>query len=610
MTAKKLLLYFAILLCQLVCAQHNVVELNEVVVSDRQLRKHSSSKSVLQISDSIIDNNNPSLSSLLNYNSTIYFKESGSGMVSSPSFRGTTAQQTAVIWNGININSQFNGQTDFNSVPTSGYSDISIRAGGGSAIYGSSAIGGSIHLNNEVSFGKTFSNEFTFSYGSFNTFAAQYDLKASTDRLSIGANFSRNSSDNDFEFVNGLGANTNGQFYNNNLSTSIGYRINNGNTLRFFSNIYDSRRHFSLLTPTDNKTRYEDFNVRNLVEWITLSGAFSSIVKAAFIVEEYKYFESLDTTDHDGGTAETIVTKYDGSYSFGNKMVLNGIAEYTSTSGRGTDITSQQRNIGALSLLLKHQVTDRMLYEISIRKEAAKTYQSPFLFAAGAKHDVLKWYSIRANISRNFRIPTFNDLYWSDGGNSELMPETSYQGEIGNDFTFKNGKLTINGYYIKIEDMIQWLPGTTTSWLPRNVNKVNSYGGEVLLSMSRKIGANNLSANATYAYTISENEATGFQLIYVPFHKATASIGYNRNRLSATAQMLFTGEAFTRSDNNTRYNVDSFIVSNLSAEYNFGSTKPLKIGLRLMNLFNEDYQLMIRREAPGRNFNLYLNFNI
>ena len=84
-------------------------------------------------------------------------------MVSSPSFRGTTAQQTAVVWNGININSQLLGQTDFNTVSTRGYNSIAVKAGGGSVVYGSGAIGGTIHLNNDLKFKKTFKNRHIFS---------------------------------------------------------------------------------------------------------------------------------------------------------------------------------------------------------------------------------------------------------------------------------------------------------------------------------------------------------------------------------------------------------------------------------------------------------------
>src|SRR5688572_2660398 len=40
----------------------------------------------------------------------IYFRNYGSGMLSSISLRGTSSQHTAVLWNGININSFSLGQ--------------------------------------------------------------------------------------------------------------------------------------------------------------------------------------------------------------------------------------------------------------------------------------------------------------------------------------------------------------------------------------------------------------------------------------------------------------------------------------------------------------------
>ena len=131
------------------------------------LRKFSNSQRLLTLNDSIIQKNQASLTSLLNYNSVIYFKENGLGMISSPSFRGSTAQQTAVIWNGININSQLNGQTDFNLINTRDFNNIIVQAGGSSAIYGSSAVGGSIHLNSNIKFNQLFHNELHINHGSF-----------------------------------------------------------------------------------------------------------------------------------------------------------------------------------------------------------------------------------------------------------------------------------------------------------------------------------------------------------------------------------------------------------------------------------------------------------
>ena len=88
--------------------------LPEVVVSDTALRDFSKGNAVQKVKDSVIARSVNTLTQVLQQESVIYFRENGPGGVSSPSLRGTSAQQTAVVWNGININSQLNGQTDFN----------------------------------------------------------------------------------------------------------------------------------------------------------------------------------------------------------------------------------------------------------------------------------------------------------------------------------------------------------------------------------------------------------------------------------------------------------------------------------------------------------------
>ncbi|RZJ30427.1 MAG: TonB-dependent receptor, partial [Flavobacterium sp.] len=254
MNLKKYLLFCFLLLCQLICAQNDSINrLDEVEVSDRQLQNFSNTQTVTKLNDSVLRRNRPSLTALLNYNSTIYFKEYGPGMVSSPSFRGTSAQQTAVIWNGININSQFNGQTDFNTITATDFDNIAIRAGGGSVLYGSSAIGGSIHLNSALRFGKRFENDVRAEFGSFNTIGFNYKVTAGTEKFAVQASVSRNSSNNDFELPSGR-RNANGKFYNTSYNTVIGFRIDQKNSIKWFSYAFDGNRHFSLISPSDTKT--------------------------------------------------------------------------------------------------------------------------------------------------------------------------------------------------------------------------------------------------------------------------------------------------------------------------------------------------------------------
>ena len=64
-------------------------------------------------------------------------------MVSSP-LSEELQQQTAFVWNGINVNSMFLAQGDINNLNLLGYDHLAIKSGGGSVLYGSGAIGGTI----------------------------------------------------------------------------------------------------------------------------------------------------------------------------------------------------------------------------------------------------------------------------------------------------------------------------------------------------------------------------------------------------------------------------------------------------------------------------------
>jgi len=90
-------------------------KIDTVFISDKKLNESVHFQKVINLSDNI-HKNTSNLSETLRFSTPLYIKENGRGMVSSPSFRGTTAQQTAFIWNGININSLFLGQGDINNI--------------------------------------------------------------------------------------------------------------------------------------------------------------------------------------------------------------------------------------------------------------------------------------------------------------------------------------------------------------------------------------------------------------------------------------------------------------------------------------------------------------
>ena len=596
--------------CQMLCAQQDPIALHEVVISDVPLGKFSTSQNVLTLSDSVISRNGASLSDLLRFNTPVYLKENGYGMVSSPAFRGTTAQQTAVVWNGININSQFNGQADFGAFSTTDFESISVRSGGGSPIYGSGAVGGTVHLANTFRFGDLFDHQVRLAYGSFETFNGAYKLRASNAKFSFSGGVSRNQSRNDYPWTGYKNnrKNENGQFYNTGMHAALGYRTG-AHFLRLYSQTFDAERHFSVVMPSDTKTKYRELATRNLLEWQWFGGRFTSTAKVAFLSERYRYFEFIDRPEHSFGDVRTMLARYDLGYSVGEKLTLNAVVDFTQHNGSGSDILSQHRQIGSAALLVKHRPTARFGYELTVRKEATGNYDSPLLFSVGADVAPLRWYWFAVNVSRNFRIPTFNDLYWYQGGNPNLQPETSYQFEATNEFTRGGFKLTATAFQMQIRNMIRWLPGDGGWFDPQNTNSVLINGAEAALEYTRKIGRHRVVLRGTYAYTDSRNRETKKQLIYVPYHKATAAVAYSWTRFSVAYQHAYNGFVYTQSDNNPLRTVALSNVSNVMADFGLGPQRAIRLGVKALNVWNQAYESVAGRAMPGRHYMTYLTFN-
>jgi len=207
-----LVVFFVLCASKGVAQDTPTIILDEVVLSDARVQQFSEGIKVRVLSDSVLVRSKPLLTDALLYNSSIYFRENGYGMVSSASFRGTGAQQTAVIWNGVNINSQLTGQTDFNTIIAQGFDQITIRSGGGSSQYGSGAIGGSIHLNNRLPFNQKGTHEVALGYGSFDTRSLRYKTTSGTENFSVNFGVNYLASDNDYKYLDTDRKNENGEF--------------------------------------------------------------------------------------------------------------------------------------------------------------------------------------------------------------------------------------------------------------------------------------------------------------------------------------------------------------------------------------------------------------
>jgi iron complex outermembrane receptor protein len=327
----------------------------------------------------------------------------------------------------------------------------------------------------------------------------------------------------------------------------------------------------------------------------------------AYLTESYKYFANIEKRDFSGSEVNSILAKYDLSYDLNKDTTINPVIDFTQNKGEGTSIEKVKRQIVGFSLLLKHQVSQNLLFEASARQEVTTNYQSPLLYNLGFNYKVFMPYTVKINASKNFRIPTFNDLYWETGGNLDLLPETALQYEMSHELDFNWVQFNISGYYNAIDSMIRWTPNSDGLWSPQNVDEVETYGLESQLTLKKYFGNHQLRLNGTYGYTVSENKLTGRQLTYVPFHKFNSSLSYNYKRITAFYEFLFVDDVFTTTDHNNKFNVDAYYLSNVGAEYTFKSLKQTTLGIKVKNIANFDYESFLGRHMPGINFNTYLN---
>lgn len=584
-----------------------VINLNAFSISIAKVNDFSKGYHTILISDSLVTRNIRSLTDILKFNSFIYFKENGLGMVSSPSFRGTTASHTAVVWNGININSQLNGQVDFNAISANSYDNISVRSGGGSVLFGSGAIGGTIHLDNLIQFSEQENHKIVANYGSFHTQHISYDYLQATNKNFINIGFGTNSSDNDFNYVGSNLTNENGNYFNYNFDVNYGYKISEKHQLKLYSSSFLSDRNLARTLNAPSNDGYEDLNSKNLIEWnFALSSKEIIISRISYIFEKFKFFDNnQNKAIFSDGITQRKIGQIDYSNTISRKLKFNVILGFESVTASGSSFDSHTRNMVSGVVSLNQQLTKKLSYGVQFRKDVQNDFTSPFLYSIGVEQDFSTKYTLSFNTSKNYRIPTFNDLYWQPGGNIYLKPEESYQFEIGNAINFKNISFQVNGFYIKSSDLIQWIPNQSDVWSPINTNETRNIGLEFSANYKTTFKNNFVEINANYSYTDAKDLETDQQLISVPKNRFNALFNYQHKSWSAYYQILF--------NDDVRFLVDTipaFQVSNLGINYELSKLKNKpNLGFVINNIYNKKYQNTLNRPMPGINFQITTTIN-
>ena len=599
---------FLLFFCLLGFSQTDeTTELEEIILKGNFSKSINIGHTVESISDSILRSDYESLGNLLQNNSNLYFKQNGNGMVSSISLRGTGAARTAVYWNGIPINSNLNGQTDFNTLFANGFDRIRIRKGGGSVLLGNGAIGGAINLSDQIIFMPLRDLEVLLGLGSYSTLNGQATARLSTERFYGKISLGGYKSENDYPYLGTSQKNENGELQNFNLNGVFGVKLGSKNSLNFYSTFFDSDRNSSGTTTSSSTAKLLDKNSRFLLDWKYLANRFTSSAKASYLLENNTYFYDKNQTESSENTSKRFIGKYDFTYFLKDAISFNAGAQYDHIQGFGTNIKSTTQNDFTSYFLFQHKPKSSIKYNLSVRKGFSSAYEIPLIYGIDVKFSLPKKILLRGSYATNYRLPTFNDLYWEPGGNTDLIPETSKTAEVGISYHTSLYSLNATSFFIQSKNLIQWQPITSDVWEPINIQSAKNYGLELSAVLKKTINLHILNLKAQYDFVKAIDENLDKQLIYVPNHKGNVIFTYQIAKWNFGYNYQYTGKIYTTTSNSQT--LDAYNLSSLFFKRQLFKDKII-VALNINNIFNEKYQSVAYRPMPNRNFTLNIKLLI
>ncbi len=599
----------------------SVKQLPVLEISTSRLAAFSSGNKTETLDSTLLNRYSTSnLADLLANESQVFIKSYGLGSLATTSFRGAGASHTAVLWNGFNLQSSMNGMLDLALVPANFLNDVKLQYGGAGALWGSGAVGGTIHLNNSNQFDKGISISATTSFGSFSDKQQQVSFEISKNRYVSTIQLFNHDAKNDFPFINTAQYNKPEQNQSNAELKQYGFlqenyfqiTANQKLNTRFWYQ-YNDRNIPPSLTQNINVANQKDKTYRATTEWQRNSEKLILIARFAYFDEGLKFKDSL-INENSKSRSKTAIAEAESRFSISKFDLINiGINNTYGEAEAADYLKNPSENRTALFGSYKiHSKKNTWNAVVSARQEFIKNKEIPLTSSVGIEGEFLKCFLIKGNVSKHYRLATFNDLYWigiGAKGNPDLKPESGWAEEISliNKVHYKKivWELSATVFNRIINNWIIWLPDQYNTWSPDNVLQVWSRGVEYKLNVNYSVREFKIQLSGLYNYILSTNEksttvadiAIGRQLIYTPVQNGQGSFSFSYRGTSISYTQVYTGYRYTSSDN--RHYLNPYTVGNINIaqQVRLNKTK-IKMFAQLNNVGQETYQVVAYRAMP------------
>jgi outer membrane cobalamin receptor len=533
-----------------------VYQLEPIIVTATRYPEHLKNiptHSTLLSSSRLKNFNLLSLGEALNNFSGGDMKSSGSlGQVQTFSLRGSTSSQVLFLLEGRKLNYLNTGIFNLSDLSLDNLEKVEIVRGPLSSLYGANALGGVVNLIPTLPLKKNFSSSIL--YGDENTWISNLNFATGIRNFRLDSGLERKESQ---------GERDNSDYSALFFHSTLFYRLTSDTDLKLYLSTQNDDLGLPGPVPDPlNIPKFGNSSVsflfdhqkdKNLSLDFTYhyhseeqSSEFGSVgqeVLARFFFDRRRMDYST-RYDFPGEVDETYsyLTKSVGGFmqcSFmfrkRNRIVLglDFSSDHLEAQKKSFYVTSQTGsrlswNPGSNTLGLwanSFWNLQKFTFQLGTRYDLPSNFEKTFSPNSGIiYHHLEKTFSpnlgliyhlrnnlsLKVNYGHAYRAPTLNDLYWPDGGNTDLKPEKGVSLEGGLSFTGERISYQTTLFYRKVKNLISWQPmGENGLWQPFNLDRSNSSGVELELDYKM---SENFDFGLNYSY--NKGEETKKELVY------------------------------------------------------------------------------------------------
>ena len=571
------------------------------------------------------------IQTLLSDYANVNIRSYGYGGLSNVSMRGANSNHTAVLWNGFNLQDPMNGGTNMLLFPLFFVDQVQVQKGGSSALFGSGAMGGVISLENNLAFNKGLQLGLFTSVGSFANYQTGASVNISGKKAIFRIKAFYKEGKNDFPFTNTEQFGKPNVRQNNaalkqwGLLQENAFQLSSKQILK--THFWYQKTDHQLppnMTQLNSRKSQVDESIRGSIDWNLYKHRWRMTIRNGTFYNKLNYSDPENTLYSEHESISNITEAEANIRTVRGRDLLNIGINFTFEKALSQQFaTEPRRNRGAIFASYRWDFLPRLTLTTSGRQEFVEHNFTPFTYSLKLSTDHLGGFRFFAQYGSNYRIPTFNDLYWYDGmsrGNPNLKDESSWNMELGSDFTkhLKKGRFIakLNFFNSKFTNLIQWVP-VQGIWMPMNQQEVWSRGAETQLSYHYTTKKWQLKTGFSYSYIHStlekkaNNEPESIlhkQLILTPLHQGSFNIKLQYQAWGMEYIQDIVGKQYITADHTdwmSRYTLGNIVFSWQDEVFK----QPLAISFRWNNIWNTIYQTMPSYAKPLGNFELSLRFS-